>query len=74
MSAWQIEVNPDCDGSGPCLPGEVRRLPTGGDSAAILCVRCYRREIMWRRDRNKDLPLDCQYDIPAWKDLKVYEC
>lgn len=73
MSAWQIDVNPDCDGSGPCLPGEVRVLPTGGGGNAILCVRCYRREMMWRRDDNKNLDTDAQRPIPAWKELKIYE-
>ena len=73
MSAWQVEINANCDGGGPCLPGEVRVLPTGGDGNAILCARCYRREMTFRRDRNRDLDKDAQFDIPAWKDLKVYD-
>jgi hypothetical protein len=51
----------------------VRVLPTGGGGNAILCVRCYRREMMWRRDDNKNLDTDAQRPIPAWKELKIYE-
>ena len=66
-------ANPNCDGSGPCMEGEVRVLPTGGDSNAILCPRCYRREMAYRRQRNEDLPPDCQFDLPMWHTLKVYD-
>lgn len=66
-------MNPNCDGSGPhILNGQVRVLPTGGDSNAILCKLCYRREIAFRRDRNKELGKDAQFKLPAWEELKVY--
>jgi len=64
--------NNNCDGSGPCGMGEVRVLPTGGDSNAILCRRCFNREIAFRQDRNRDLAKDCQFDLPSWESLKVY--
>ncbi len=64
--------NPNCDGSGPCAEGEVRVLPTGGDSNAILCAWCFRREMNYRLDRNRDLGKDCQFKIPTWQSLKVY--
>lgn len=64
--------NNNCDGSGPCDMGEVRVLPTGGDSNAILCRRCFNREIAFRQDRNRDLAKDCQFQLPAWSTLKVY--
>jgi hypothetical protein len=65
--------NPNCDGSGPCTPGQVRVLPTGGDSNGILCRACYGREIQFRKERNKELGKSCQFDLPAWDTLKVYQ-
>lgn len=66
--------NPNCDG-GRCVSpkGEVRKLPTGGDSNAILCLSCYANEMRYRRERNRDLSPDCQFDLPKWETLKVYE-
>lgn len=64
--------NPNCDGSGPCLPGQVRVLPTGGDSNAILCRRCFTREIEYRKERNRKLGKEAQFKLPAWEDLRIY--
>lgn len=64
--------NPNCDGSGPCHPSQVRVLPTGGDSNGILCRYCFNREIAFRRDRNRDLSKDCQFKLPTWDSLKIY--
>ena len=64
--------NPNCDGSGPCDMGEVRVLPTGGDSNAILCRFCFEREIAFRGFRNRDLSKDCAFKLPTWETLKVY--
>lgn len=67
--------NNNCDGStsNRCLPlGEVRVLPSGGNSNIILCFNCYRHEIAWRKERNKELSKDCQFKLPKWEDLKVY--
>ena len=64
--------NNNCDGSGPHSGPEVRTLPTGGDSNAILCHRCYAREIAWRMSRNADLEKSARFDLPKWSDLKVY--
>ena len=71
-----------CDGSGPHTPGEVRVLPTGGDSNAILCRSCYFREMKYRRDRNHPnakmlgygpvLDESAKFDLPSWESLKVY--
>lgn len=62
-----------CDGGGPCSTNpEVRVLPTGGDSNAILCFNCYMREINFRMDRNKELSKENKFKIPAWNSLKVY--
>lgn len=66
--------NPDCDGSGPCseIYREVKLLPTGGDSNAILCKNCFDREIKFRIERNKDLATDCQFQLPKWGNLETY--
>lgn len=67
--------NPNCDGS-KCQSehGEVRLLPTGGDSNAILCRACFDNEIMFRRERNASVlhPVSTKFDLPAWETLKVY--
>ena len=66
-------TNPNCDGSGPCiLSGQVRVLPTGGDSNGILCLLCYRREIAWRKSRNAELGKDAQFQLPKWESLRIY--
>lgn len=67
--------NPNCDG-GRCLSdkGEVRVLPTGGDSNAILCRVCYSYEMHFRRERNASVlhPVCTPFDLPEWETLKVY--
>lgn len=70
-SAARVE-NWNCDGSGPHAAGEVRSLPTGGDSNAILCRRCYEREMIWRRARNRELSADVRFSLPSWDSLKTY--
>lgn len=64
--------NPNCDGSGPCLSGPVRVLPTGGDSNAILCWSCFNREIAFRIERNRELSENCKFDLPEWGSLAIY--
>lgn len=66
--------NSNCDGSGPhSINPEVRVLPIGEDSNAVLCIACYDREIQWRQDRNLTTCSECKYDLPTWSSLKVYE-
>lgn len=66
-------TNPNCDG-GYCTreTGEVRVLPTGGDSNAILCRACLEHELRYRRERNRELAESCKFKLPAWDSLKVY--
>jgi len=67
--------NPNCDGSGPHAPGEVRVLPTSRDphgSNAILCAQCFVRELRWRRLRNQALEPSAQFPLPDWSNLEVY--
>lgn len=68
-----MNQNPNCDG-GHCISptGEVRVLPTGGESNAILCRACYGCEITFRSIRNIDLAQNCAFDLPSWDSLKVY--
>jgi hypothetical protein len=65
--------NPNCDNE-MCRTetGEVRVLPSGGDSNLILCRACFNYEIFFRRDRNKYLSEDAQFDLPTWKELGIY--
>lgn len=65
-------TNYNCDGSGPHTAGQVRVLPTGGDSNAILCRACYRREIAYRIERNRTLSAAAKYALPTWGSLKIY--
>lgn len=67
-------TNPNCDGA-KCVfqHGQVRKLPTGGSSNAILCRACFERELVWRRERNRELEKSAQFDLPKWEELEVYE-
>lgn len=62
----------DCD-MGHNTPAEIRKLPLGGGSNALLCYRCYQTEMNWRKEQNKDLTPDCQFDCPSWFSLEVVE-
>lgn len=65
--------NPNCDHGQRCSENpQVRRLPTGGNSAVIVCKHHYILEMMYRRVRNKELAEECQFDIPKWESLEVY--
>jgi hypothetical protein len=67
--------NPNCDGGGPCLPGEVRKLPLGSNphhGNTILCPACFSREKDWRKARNRELSPDVHYKLPLWEELEVY--
>jgi hypothetical protein len=67
--------NDNCDGSGPCQPGEVRVLPLGSNphhGNLILCYLCFLREMAFRAERNEKLSKDCAFDLPQWINLKVY--
>lgn len=52
--------------------GEIRVLPTGGSSNALLCYTCFLHEMQWRHERNKELAEDCKLDTPTWRSLAVY--
>ena len=64
--------NYNCDGCGPHVGPETRRLPFPDGSAVILCRACYGREMHYRRGRNRDLAPENQFDLPAWDELDVY--
>lgn len=64
--------NPNCDGSGPHSGQPVRKLPIGGGGNAILCKACYQREIQFRKERNRELGNDAQFDLPEWESLSVH--
>lgn len=60
-------TNPECSNN-----PEVRILPTGGESNAILCKCHYEVEMRFRRERNRELGKDCQFALPQWNSLKIY--
>lgn len=65
--------NYNCDGDHCTVPdGIIKVLPTGGDSNALLCYSCYLHEMQFRRERNKELCKESQFDLPAWDSLKRY--
>jgi hypothetical protein len=63
-------INNNCNGDGPHRGSQVRLLPTGGGGNAILCRACFRREMAYRYDRNREVK--GSFDIPVWDSLKVY--
>lgn len=69
--------NQGCEGQGNCARpsgrAELRRLPTGGDGASIVCRACYTKEIIYRQERNRTLSPDCQFKLPLWHELTVYK-
>lgn len=65
--------NWNCNGAGPHASGEVRILPTGGDSNAILCRLCFSREISYRATRNVELGRRAFDTSKRWADCKVYD-
>lgn len=70
-------MNPNCCG-GHCLfdEGEVRVLPLGkipDHGNLILCRYCFEHEMNYRRDRNRELSREAQFQIPTWDSLKVNE-
>lgn len=74
---WEQFLEAECDGSGPHAlfeadGPETRRLPTGGAGAVLLCYACYRREIRWRIERNRELSPENAFKLPEWKSLPTY--
>jgi len=69
-----MNLNPECNGAHCAAAiGQVRVLPTGGDSNAILCRTCFAHEIVWRRERNRELGASAQFALPTWEACKVYD-
>ena len=66
--------NPNCDNELCKDPnGEIRVLPTGDSSNALLCFTCFLHEMQFRHERNKELSEDCKFDTPTWKSLEIYD-
>jgi hypothetical protein len=62
--------NPNCDGE-HCTneAGEVRFLPYGGGGNILCCFKCYLNEMKFRTQKNNE---GIPFEIPKWKNLKVY--
>jgi hypothetical protein len=70
--------NPQCDGAGPhSVNLEVRRYPTGGVGAAILCRACVARENAFRAELQRDAGYSAEsaasFPLRRWFALEVYE-
>ena len=66
-------TNDNCDGSGPHAAGTVRLMPTGGDGNLILCRACWRRELSYRRERNRVVADPCSlFPEPCWEEGEIY--
>jgi len=68
-----VSDNLMCDGSGPHGALPVRVLPLAGNGNLILCNLCHGHELRWRRERNRELSREAQFDLPAWESLTVYD-
>ena len=64
--------NPNCCGAGPHTPGDVRVMPTGGGGNLILCRACWNRELIYRRERNRELADWARFDLPIWEQATIY--
>jgi len=65
--------NWNCQGADCLEPdGEIRLIPCGGGGDLILCHECYMKEMLWRHERNKSLPVENKYPIPRWSNLEVW--
>lgn len=49
---------------------EVVQLPTGGSSTAFLCKQHFKKEMDWRKTRNKTLSKENRFKVLKWKILK----
>lgn len=47
----------------------VKRLPAPGGGASILCAYHFKKEMEWRRERNKHLAKENRFTIVLWDDL-----
>lgn len=59
-----------CDGS-HCTEehGEIRRLPVGDGTNAILCRSCFDHEMRFRHD---EVMRGIDFSLPAWTSLEIY--
>lgn len=62
-----------CDGD-KCQSenGQVRVLPTGSSSNAILCLHCFTNELNYRAHANRTLGDFAKFSLPKWTDLQEY--
>ena len=51
---------------------KVRRLPTGGNTAVIVCKHHFNNEMDFRAERNLTLESSAKFDIMKFEDLEIY--
>lgn len=50
----------------------VRVIPLPGDANILAGLRGFRKEMNFRRERNKQLSKEAQFPIYNWEDLEIY--
>lgn len=63
MTPPTVPTSDACDGRCGRRGLATYRLSTGGGGGVYLCERCWAYEMAWRRERNRELDHDVQYDI-----------
>lgn len=66
-------IRPNSCDHGHQTSQEVRLLPLGAGGNVIICLDHFCDEITFRRERNRNLDKECQFDLPAWEDLVIYD-
>lgn len=64
-------MNPNCDGSGPHTPGEIRLYPLGGGGNLILCANCWNKENRYRWRRAVETGAPENWPQEDWQAAKV---
>lgn len=70
FNMWMENLN--CDGSGKHSGGAVKRYPTGGDGAAILCISCWVRENRFNYERARDSGEPEKWPQRDWDKTEAY--
>lgn len=68
-----ITENPNCDGAGPHLSGQVRVYPAGGGGNFILCRLCWFAENRYAEERGRETGQPQNWPEQSWPDARIYE-
>lgn len=58
----------DCHSNKPFpKPRHIKRLEIGGGAGVHLCQEGWKKEMLWRMDRNQELAPENRFDILPWE-------